>query len=84
MLKEIHKNIFYLEAPTGSGKSNISINLSLQLALRDKRLKKIYYVYPYNTLVEQNQEILQNVFGDVPEIMEDIAVVKGVTMSRLC
>lgn len=79
LLKEIHKNIFYLEAPTGSGKSNISINLSLQLALRDKRLKKIYYVYPYNTLVEQNQEILQNVFGDVPEIMEDIAVVNSVT-----
>lgn len=33
LLKEIHKNIFYLEAPTGSGKSNISINLSLQMAV---------------------------------------------------
>ena len=53
LLKEIHKNIFYLEAPTGSGKSNISINLSLQMAVRDERLKKIYYVYPFNTLVEQ-------------------------------
>lgn len=79
LLKEIHKNIFYLEAPTGSGKSNISINLSLQMAVRDERLKKIYYVYPFNTLVEQNQDILQNVFKGNPEILEDIAVINSVT-----
>lgn len=36
LLKERDKNIFYLESPTGSGKSNISINLSLQLAMMDK------------------------------------------------
>lgn len=79
LLKEIQKNIFYLEAPTGSGKSNISINLSLQLAMRDKQLKKIYYVYPFNTLVEQNQDILQKVFEGNLEILNDIAVANSVT-----
>lgn len=79
LLKQMDKNIFYLEAPTGSGKSNISINLSLQLAMADKRLKKIYYVYPFNTLVEQNQEILQSIFKNNPEILSNIAVINSVT-----
>lgn len=79
LLKERDKNIFYLEAPTGSGKSNISINLSLQLAMMDKQLKKVYYVYPFNTLVEQNQEILQRIFAGNPEILNDIAVVNSIT-----
>ena len=79
LLKEKQRNIFYLEAPTGSGKSNVSINLSLQLAMQDKQLKKIYYVYPFNTLVEQNQDILQNVFESNPEILSDIAVVNSIT-----
>ena len=79
LLKETEKSIFYLEAPTGSGKSNISINLSLQLAFKDKRLKKIFYVYPYNTLVEQNQEVLKNVFGGNEDIINYIMVVNSVT-----
>lgn len=79
LLKEKEKNIFYLEAPTGSGKSNISMNLSFQLAMQDKKLKKIYYIYPFNTLVEQNQEILQEVFKGYPDIMKEIAVVNSIT-----
>ena len=79
LIKEIEKSIFYLEAPTGSGKSNISINLSFQLASKDNRLKKIFYVYPYNTLVEQNQEILKKVFGDDKDIMNRITVINSVT-----
>lgn len=79
LLKEKEKNIFYLEAPTGSGKSNISMSLSFQLAMQDRRLKKIYYIYPFNTLVEQNQEILKKVFEKHPEIMQQIAVVNSIT-----
>lgn len=79
LLKEKDKNIFYLEAPTGSGKSNISINLSLQLAIQDMRLRKIYYVYPFNTLVEQNQDILQSIFNENPEILKDIAIINSIT-----
>lgn len=77
--KENEKNIFYLEAPTGSGKSNMAVHLSLQMAKKDKRLNKIYYVYPFNTLVEQNQEILQEVFKGYPEIWNKIAVINSIT-----
>ena len=48
------ENIFYLEAPTGSGKSNTAINASFKLMQHDKRLQKIFNIYPFNTLVEQN------------------------------
>lgn len=73
------KNIFYLEAPTGSGKSNLSMNLSFQLILKDKELKKIYYIYPFNTLIEQNQEIIERTFGNSLGIMERISVINSIT-----
>lgn len=76
---EPQKNIFYVEAPTGSGKSNLSLNLSFQMVKNDDSLKKIYYIYPFNTLIEQNQEIIHNTFGKHPEIMENVAVVNSVT-----
>lgn len=79
LLKEMDKNLFYLEAPTGSGKSNISMNLGMQLAAKDGELRKIYYVYPFNTLVEQNREILYRVFGEHQDRMADIAVVNSIT-----
>lgn len=73
------KNIFYLEAPTGSGKSNISMNLSFQLVMQDAKLKKIYYIYPFNTLIEQNQASFNKVFQNNPEIMKQITVVNSIT-----
>lgn len=77
--KESAKNIFYLEAPTDSGKSNIAMNLCMRLAQKDERIKKIYYVYPFNTLVEQNQEIFQNMFQNYPSILDEIAVINSIT-----
>lgn len=72
-------SIFYIEAPTGSGKSNLSMNLSFRLAQLDEDLKKIYYIYPFNTLIEQNQEIMERTFGNNQEIMEKIAVINSIT-----
>ena len=54
--------IYFLEAPTGSGKSNTALNLSLQLLGTGK---KIFYIYPFNTLVDQNKIILQDIFKPV-------------------
>lgn len=79
LIDDFEKSIFYLEAPTGSGKSNMSMNLSFRLALNDKELKKIYYIYPFNTLIEQNQEIMERTFENNPEIIEKIAVVNSIT-----
>ena len=78
LLENIDKNIFYLEAPTGSGKSNTALNLSLRLIENDDSLNKIIYVYPFNTLVEQNLASLNKIFGN-SKAMNNIAVVNSTT-----
>ncbi|ALF22817.1 CRISPR-associated helicase/endonuclease Cas3 [Fusobacterium animalis] len=75
--KNKDSNIFFLEAPTGSGKSNTALNLSLKLLGEDR--KKIFYVYPFNTLVEQNMSTLKNIFGNNEEAIKNITVVNSIT-----
>ena len=75
--KNKDSNIFFLEAPTGSGKSNTALNLSLKLLNEDRR--KIFYVYPFNTLVEQNMNTLKNIFGNNEEAIKNITVVNSIT-----
>ena len=77
LLKNLDKNIYYLEAPTGSGKSNTAMNLSFQILENEKDIKKLFYIYPFNTLVEQNLEILQRTFGESEDVMKQIAVVNS-------
>lgn len=78
IIENSDKNIFYLEAPTGSGKSNTALNLSLRLIENDDSLNKIVYVYPFNTLVEQNLASLNKIFGN-SKAMDNIAVVNSTT-----
>lgn len=77
--KNVDKNVFFLEAPTGSGKSNTALDLTFQLMKMDKQLQKIYYIYPFNTLVEQNLASLSKIFGRDAAIMDDIAVINSLT-----
>lgn len=71
------QSVFYLEAPTGSGKSNTVMNLSFTLMQENSDLRKLFYIYPFNTLVEQNMSILEKTFGNKKEIMSQIAVVNS-------
>ena len=75
--KNMDKSIFYLEAPTGSGKSNTAMNLSLKMVQENEKINKIFYIYPFNTLVEQNMESMEKVFGQDKEIMSQIAIVNS-------
>lgn len=61
LLENLNKNIFYLEAPTGSGKTLTSINLAMKL-LEQENINKIFYIFPFNTLVEQTKQQLDNIF----------------------
>jgi CRISPR-associated endonuclease/helicase Cas3 len=60
LLQNLDKNIFYLNAPTGAGKTLMSMNLALQF-----EPKKIFYVFPFNTLVEQTAGVFRKIFDDV-------------------
>lgn len=73
-----NENIFYLEAPTGSGKTNTSIQLALDL-LEGEEKQKIFYVFPFNTLVEQTKKTLDDVFKEKPDLEDEIVVVNSLT-----
>lgn len=77
LLNNQDRSIFYLEAPTGSGKSNVAFNLSFKLLEKNKSLNKIFYVYPFNTLIEQNTETLGKMFKD-KDVMDNIAVINSI------
>ena len=64
LLQNLDKHIYYLEAPTGSGKTITSINLALKLLENDTRLNKLFYIFPFNTLVEQTKSVFDDIFGD--------------------
>ena len=62
LMENKNSSIFYLEAPTGSRKVIQQWILAFQLVKNCGNLHKIYYIYPFNTLVEQNMENLRKVF----------------------
>ena len=71
------QSLYYLEAPTGSGKSNTAFNLSFTMMRLDPELNKIFYIYPFNTLVEQNMSSIEKVFNNKEEVMSEVAVVNS-------
>ena len=79
LLSNLNEKIFYLEAPTGSGKSNVAFNLSFQLIKHSPSLNKIMYIYPFNTLVEQNLISIEKVFEKHQNVISHISVVNSIT-----
>lgn len=71
------QTFYYLEAPTGSGKSNTAMNLGFRLIRENEKLNKIFYIYPFNTLVEQNMESIGKIFGENERVMSQVAVVNS-------
>lgn len=66
-------NVFYLEAPTGCGKTLTSINLAVNAVENCKDIKRIFYVFPFNTLIEQTAGVLSDLFKE-----KDIAIANSI------
>jgi CRISPR-associated endonuclease/helicase Cas3 len=49
-----NKYCFYIEAPTGAGKTNLSLAFATELLGIDPTLNKIFYVFPFTTLITQS------------------------------
>lgn len=74
--EHIDDNIFFLEAPTGCGKSNVAFASSFLMA--NQGMGKIVYVYPFNNLVEQNKASIEELFKGY-DVLKDVAVVNSIT-----
>lgn len=75
ILKNPNANLYYLEAPTGSGKTNMSINLFLTLLEKNPECNNVFYIFPFNTLVEQTADELSKYFKHG----QDMVVINSVT-----
>lgn len=79
LLRNLDKSLYYLEAPTGSGKTNMSINLGLKLLNSELGLNKLIYVFPFNTLIEQTKQTLDKIFPAELRSQYPIQVINSIT-----
>lgn len=60
--------IYLMNMPTGSGKTLASVKIALERVLADNK-KRIIYVIPYNSIIDQTSEVFENLFQDDIEIL---------------
>lgn len=53
------KRLFYIEAPTGGGKTNLSMITLAELLENNPELNKVFYVFPFTTLITQTLKSLK-------------------------
>ncbi len=63
------KNIYFLNMPTGSGKTLCSLKLALKEAIRLNK-KRIIYVIPYTAIIEQTAEQFEKIIGEYVPILQ--------------
>lgn len=77
--QNLTKNIFYLEAPTGSGKTNMAINLAKILYENDKNIRNIHYIFPFNNIIEQTDNTFKKYFDKYKDyiVVNSISSIDG-------
>ncbi len=67
----IDKRLFYIEAPTGGGKTNVSMLALSELLAAKPAIQKVFYVFPFTTLITQTFKSLKETLGlEDGELME--------------
>lgn len=58
------QNLFYIEAPTGGGKTNLSALAAIELLkIHEGNYNKVFYVFPFTTLITQTYHALKETLG---------------------
>lgn len=57
--KHRDQRLFYLEAPTGGGKTNLSMLAVAELMRANPELNKVFYVFPFTTLITQTHRSIK-------------------------
>ncbi len=68
-MKNGDANIYIVDMPTGSGKTLCSIKAALETVIKHNK-KRIIYVIPYTSIIEQTADLFRDIFGDVLPILE--------------
>jgi CRISPR-associated endonuclease/helicase Cas3 len=58
--ENLEKNLFYIEAPTGAGKTNLSLMSVVEILKNDTSINKVFYVFPFTTLITQTYTAIKN------------------------
>ena len=61
-------DIYLMNMPTGSGKTLCSVKFALERAIR-KGKKRIIYIIPYNSIIDQTMLVFEELFGNDAEIL---------------
>lgn len=60
--KNSDERLFTLTVPTGGGKTVSSMAFALNYAVKHNK-KRVIYVIPYTSIIEQNADVFRNIFG---------------------
>jgi CRISPR-associated endonuclease/helicase Cas3 len=55
-----NKKLFYIEAPTGSGKTNLSLLIISEILNLRQDVNKIFYIFPFTSLITQTYNNIKN------------------------
>lgn len=58
--ENLNSNLFYIEAPTGGGKTNLSLIALAELLKNKNTIGKLFYVLPFNTIATQVAKTLRS------------------------
>lgn len=64
----INSEIYLMNMPTGSGKTLCSMKFALKRAILSGK-KRIIYVIPYNSIIDQTVSVLEEIFGNSAQIL---------------
>lgn len=71
--KNYQSNLFYIEAPTGGGKTNLSALAAIELLkIYQGQYNKVFYVFPFTTLITQTYKSLKETMGLQDEEMVEL------------
>lgn len=56
--RNLSKKLFYIEAPTGAGKTNLSLLALTEILNKRNDVTKIFYVFPFTTLITQTYKFI--------------------------
>lgn len=65
---DVSSEIYLMNMPTGSGKTLCSMKFALERAIKTYK-KRIIYVIPYNSIIDQTADLFENLFEEDAQIL---------------